>query len=62
MLGSHKQKAIGTGEKGLLMCPKPTKCTHKIRQERLVQDNVARMKNGVEHGSKAYEQSTKQVT
>jgi hypothetical protein len=55
MLGSHKQKAIRTRGLGLLMCSKPTGCTHKMKQEELVHKSIAHMKSEQGTEAKPYE-------
>jgi hypothetical protein len=55
MLGSHKQKAIRTRVLGLLMCSKPTGCTHKMKQEELVHKSIAHMKSEQGTEAKPYE-------
>jgi hypothetical protein len=51
MLGSHEQKAISTRGWELLMCSKPTECTHKIKHEEIVHIKHSSYEIGVRHGS-----------
>jgi hypothetical protein len=55
MLGSHKQKAIRTKRLGLLMCSKPTGCTHKKKHEELVHNSMAHKKSEQNTEARHYE-------
>jgi hypothetical protein len=55
MFGSHKKKTIRTRDLGLLMCSKPTGCTHKMKQEELVHKSIAHMKSEQGTDAKPYE-------
>jgi hypothetical protein len=42
----------------LLMCSKPTGCTHKMKQEELVHNSIAHMKSEQDTEAKPYELET----